>query len=239
MSEKRMARFWSYALGEILLLVIGILIALQINNWNEDRKERKLAATYLDNLELDLQADLQSISLAIEDLEFYEQEGRYSLEVLEGNVDVVDKDQFILSLIWNNHFHLFEQSRSTYEDLIGSGNIRLITNNNLKVALSKYYLENDWMAQFGQRAKDTYWYLMREEMLSSIDPAIMSIFYKHRVSAAQGDPTFEQIDVNFSLIRENHSLRDAIARALSLRVWQRDDLRSHQKEIEQILSLVE
>ena len=57
LSEKRMARFWSYALGEILLLVIGILIALQINNWNEDRKERKLAATYLDNLELDLQAE--------------------------------------------------------------------------------------------------------------------------------------------------------------------------------------
>ena len=34
-------RFLRYALGEILLVVIGILIALQINNWNEDRVEQK------------------------------------------------------------------------------------------------------------------------------------------------------------------------------------------------------
>ena len=37
--ENKTGKYFKYALGEIILVVIGILIALQINNWNEDRKE--------------------------------------------------------------------------------------------------------------------------------------------------------------------------------------------------------
>ncbi|NNK81435.1 MAG: hypothetical protein HKO93_08040, partial [Flavobacteriales bacterium] len=40
LSENRLGKYLIYAVGEIILVVIGILIALQINNWNEDRKER-------------------------------------------------------------------------------------------------------------------------------------------------------------------------------------------------------
>jgi len=37
--ENKTAKYFKYAIGEIILVVIGILIALQINNWNENRKE--------------------------------------------------------------------------------------------------------------------------------------------------------------------------------------------------------
>lgn len=40
LQENRFTRYLAYALGEILLVVIGILIALSVNNWNEDRKDR-------------------------------------------------------------------------------------------------------------------------------------------------------------------------------------------------------
>ena len=39
--ENRLTRYFLYALGEIALVVIGILIALQVDNWNEERKERR------------------------------------------------------------------------------------------------------------------------------------------------------------------------------------------------------
>ena len=51
-------RYLRYAIGEIVLVVIGILIALQINNWNEDRKERLIENEILSELLIDLNKDL-------------------------------------------------------------------------------------------------------------------------------------------------------------------------------------
>jgi len=55
--EDNVRKYLLYAIGEILLVVIGILIALQVNNWNEGRKELKLRDTYTQSLLRDLAAD--------------------------------------------------------------------------------------------------------------------------------------------------------------------------------------
>ena len=57
LSERKTAKYFKYALGEIILVVIGILIALQINNWNENRKnlinEKAILIKFLQDLEAD------------------------------------------------------------------------------------------------------------------------------------------------------------------------------------------
>ena len=55
--QNQMGKYFKYAIGEILLVVIGILIALQINNWNEGRKARQIEATKLNKLLEDLKLD--------------------------------------------------------------------------------------------------------------------------------------------------------------------------------------
>jgi hypothetical protein len=40
-SERKKRRYLNYAIGELILVVLGILIALQINNWNEERNEQR------------------------------------------------------------------------------------------------------------------------------------------------------------------------------------------------------
>ncbi|MCK0157753.1 DUF6090 family protein [Cellulophaga sp. F20128] len=52
--ENKFSRYLLYAIGEIVLVVIGILIALQINNWNENRKAQKLEAQIYTELKSDL-----------------------------------------------------------------------------------------------------------------------------------------------------------------------------------------
>ena len=59
--DNRPLKYARYAIGEILLVVIGILIALQINNWNEENKKRNEANEYLTNL-------LREIKINHEDL---------------------------------------------------------------------------------------------------------------------------------------------------------------------------
>lgn len=54
MSENKTSRYFKYAFGEIILVVIGILIALQINNWNEEKNKKKKLETYLSALKLEL-----------------------------------------------------------------------------------------------------------------------------------------------------------------------------------------
>jgi len=54
--DNKPLQYARYAIGEILLVVVGILIALQINNWNEDQRARAEERTLLENLHEDLQA---------------------------------------------------------------------------------------------------------------------------------------------------------------------------------------
>ncbi|MCK0178015.1 DUF6090 family protein [Flavobacteriaceae bacterium S0862] len=48
--ENKTGKYFKYAIGEILLVVIGILIALQINNWNENQKDRIIEKEMLTEL---------------------------------------------------------------------------------------------------------------------------------------------------------------------------------------------
>ena len=54
LTENQLSRYLLYAIGEILLVVIGILIAFQVDNWNEDRKRRKAEHELLLNLKEEL-----------------------------------------------------------------------------------------------------------------------------------------------------------------------------------------
>jgi hypothetical protein len=50
MNQNKTTKYLKYAIGEIVLVVIGILIALQINNWNEVQNEKKVELGYMKNL---------------------------------------------------------------------------------------------------------------------------------------------------------------------------------------------
>jgi hypothetical protein len=66
--ENKNSKYFKYAIGEIVLVVIGILIALQINYWNEQRKENRKVNDVYSNLLLDIKADSVSYSLNLKNL---------------------------------------------------------------------------------------------------------------------------------------------------------------------------
>ncbi len=126
-----------YAVGEIILVVIGILIALGINNWNDQKKNNEAELQYyckvLDDLELDkkLLEELKSkadnrISLSKEVL----------LELDSGKKDkkyLLNK--FLTAIRTNNYV----PRNMTFKDLISSGNIKLFKDDKIKNSLIQYY----------------------------------------------------------------------------------------------------
>jgi hypothetical protein len=59
-------KYLVYAIGEILLVMIGILLALQVNDWNEERKNRILEKYYLERIVEDLQADIDEMNKVVD-----------------------------------------------------------------------------------------------------------------------------------------------------------------------------
>ena len=66
LKEKKLSRYFLYAGGEILLVMIGILLALQVNNWNERRKTNNLEIQLLKEIKAGLTTDLQDIAYNIQ-----------------------------------------------------------------------------------------------------------------------------------------------------------------------------
>src|SRR5690606_1689599 len=64
-AENKAMAYLRYAIGEIVLVVIGILIALQINNWNATRIEKSKELVYLKNIKRDLNEQIKSIDAQI------------------------------------------------------------------------------------------------------------------------------------------------------------------------------
>ena len=140
-------RYLLYAIGEIVLVVIGILIALQINTWNEDRKRQKLKASYTASLISDLSLDTLMLGKLIN-------ENSQTLESL-----VMQQKRFLgpethidtLIKIVRNEFDpelntRFQYHRNTLNTLIASGNIDLFTqefNEKLMALISMQDLERE------------------------------------------------------------------------------------------------
>jgi len=63
MEKNKTGKYFKYVIGEIILVVIGILIALQVNNWNESYKEQKLVIQYQERLIDDIKGDLNAVQM--------------------------------------------------------------------------------------------------------------------------------------------------------------------------------
>ncbi len=66
LTENKFSKYLLYAIGEIILVVIGILIALQINNWNENRIKRQQLISVYERITVDIQNDIEEMSKTLE-----------------------------------------------------------------------------------------------------------------------------------------------------------------------------
>jgi hypothetical protein len=131
MSENKTGKYFKYAIGEIILVVIGILIALSINNWNETRKTKITEHTYLKNIKADLELNLVSLNEFI----LSRQEAVKSSKII---VDYFNNPNSINLNTFNLHstnvmiWFPFQQNDNTYQELINSGKLSIISNKAIK-----------------------------------------------------------------------------------------------------------
>lgn len=129
LTQNRVTRYLVYATGEIILVVFGILIALQVNNWNEGRKEQETRKTLTETMLLELKKD--SVFL------------KNSIDILEERIDIlndiknrinnplasVDTMDFIMKYEYDPSFqNPIGLNKNTFSTLSSSGQISLFDN---------------------------------------------------------------------------------------------------------------
>ena len=138
-----------YAAGEIILVVIGILIALQINNNNDLHKQRQNELTYLDDIKSDLVVNLAEMNSYIDTREDQIEAAKRIIECFEGK-PLTDLEAFNADGFSIYSWQRFYQNNNTFNELVNSGNLALISNEHIKNRLldiellnKKYKAEED------------------------------------------------------------------------------------------------
>lgn len=122
--EGRFGKYLLYAIGEIILVVIGILIALQINNQNELRKEGEVAKKYLEGFVSDLTLDRQQIDTIL----LTRKQQLVSTKALLG---YINEKEFVLDSFYKHYFYIlpfyrYSPNTNTLEEVLNSSGLRLI-----------------------------------------------------------------------------------------------------------------
>ena len=137
MSENKTGKYLKYAIGEIVLVVIGILIALSINNWNEGRKERLLEKEALNNLLISLSSDIENqINFNIRRLETDLLKIKDISQLLSGEIIYNDSMDVKFRVLMTSKG--FSPEVTAYKELENRG-LHIIRNSELKKGILKIY----------------------------------------------------------------------------------------------------
>ena len=134
---------WGQVAVELLLLIAGILIALAVDGWIEDRRDAQTERQYLEGIVRDLDRDL----VILEEFGDYHErqvaDGVMAYRALRTEPDVKDKEGVAQALSRLMSRRTLRLSHPTYSNLVGSGNIRLMRNAELRDRIVGLYEANE------------------------------------------------------------------------------------------------
>ena len=135
----RFGKYLLYAIGEIILVVIGILIALQINTWNEQQKQNKLEKEYYCRLLEDVMQDREQVTNLIAQSEARLKASNQAVRLLQKEKTRKEEIGTQISLSIRAIYSDFKPNNSAFEDLKSGANLNIIRDKNVIRALNNYF----------------------------------------------------------------------------------------------------
>lgn len=155
----RFIKYLIYAFGEIILVVIGILIALQINNWNTARVDRKQELKIYQTIKSQVMEDLNELAKVIDyNNHFTNQFEKGNQYILANNRNAIDTLAYIAMTL--SQFSDFHRSSNIYETLVNSGDIKLLKNDSITSNLQRLEMTYNMINSL----EDIHWELIITEV---------------------------------------------------------------------------
>ncbi len=157
LAEGKTGHYLKYAIGEILLVVIGILIALQINNWNEEQKLERKRQTLIQSLIDDFEYNLNEISETV--LPFQDSlinQMKLFFELSSAVTPTVGVDSLRTLAVAFFRGYAFYPNMTTYNEAASTGNLSLLRNNELLQQFTIFTEEHDNFIRHKVEAQYSY-----------------------------------------------------------------------------------
>ena len=129
-------KYFKYAIGEVVLVVLGILIALAINNWNEERKVKKTELKLLTQLTSELSRDLDNLNFDLSQHEQAVNSCKIILNILNSDIEMNDSISHHFAAVHN--YTIFASLRGAYESLKSVG-LETVSNDELRLEITNLY----------------------------------------------------------------------------------------------------
>ena len=138
LSENEFSKYLIYAIGEIILVVIGILLALQINSWNQQRIEDKQEVELLTSIKDEFKHNLNEINQSIEVNKKVTQSCVKLTKLIR--TDSINKVPVIVDQLLVNigGFNSFDARVGISEEVVNSGKLSILKNDEIRTQLSNW-----------------------------------------------------------------------------------------------------
>lgn len=225
LTEYKLRKYLLYAIGEIVLVVIGILIALSINNFYEEIKDRETVRLYLKNFVADLKNDQEIMNTVIEAHSFRFHAMQYLLMQIGEDIYDPTRDEIMmpvfvpndiwkteipeefnsefvgLAYLWTHRSVSQNLTTATIDELKSTGIFSHINNYELKNAINGYY--DYWSHRLGARNQSKF-YTQVDQWEASLgqDGLFTNDFYEMKDPLAILRNNQERIYILKKLVRE-------------------------------------
>jgi len=242
LTENKFSKYLKYAIGEILLVVIGILIALQVNNWNIEKIENQEENHILSSFHEELIANKSIIhdkKLWYEDIKSAIVSLQKEATLPKENLNSRYLDTLIGKISWHNTTSI---QMATSDAIILGGKLPLFSNKNLRLVITEWNGKIDWVQQNERQDYDSmesYWmpFLQEHGFLPQISnsitemPGVGNANYGTNVTV--GSNYFDH-----SALVTNREFQNVLLR----RLWVVDDIintyEQLEPELDQLISIV-
>jgi len=153
-NEGKTGRYLKYAVGEIVLVVIGILIALQINNWNDERKaaivDEAQRKQYIRDLYSEMQSNTVDTEIRIKSFQNTREGTEYLLNSIERDCLKIGNTIRLMEAYRKMFNPIPIKEVNTYDEMRISGKLNKIKNDTLLIELGHYYSQNNFIRDISQ-----------------------------------------------------------------------------------------
>ncbi|WP_162483905.1 hypothetical protein [Psychroserpens damuponensis] len=231
LNEGKTTKYFKYAFGEIILVVIGILIALQINNWNQKRLQKLTLNNYYERMHEELESSRDKLDNLINGIDSLVIQNRKTLEILSSNnkdsIPTLQKTLGALGTAWVNNFNY-----PIVQEFMNEGYLAKVNNTKIKDELQAFSFQLNRFKALDKGIGDQY--------ISTIDPFIIkNLNYSqialdmYKGSLVSGGP-----ETDFDKLFNNLEAWNIITLKLEMLIYQKYTLQEFKAMRERLINLL-